>query len=88
MLIDIMNDHGLEQLVHFPTREKIHWIYYKKKIHWIYYSLLFLVSFRIFTHRTNSVIMILLLELLKLSFPQERNLRERCIYIRKVIMNL
>ena len=22
MLIDIMNDHGLEQLVHFPTREK------------------------------------------------------------------
>ena len=28
MLIDAMNDHGLEQLVHFPTREKIHWIYY------------------------------------------------------------
>ena len=54
MLIDILNDHGLEQLVHFPTREKIHWIYY---------SLLFLVSFRIFTHRTNSAIMILLLEL-------------------------
>ena len=22
MLIDIMNDHGLEQLVHFPIREK------------------------------------------------------------------
>ena len=22
MLIDIMNDHGLEQLVHFPTREE------------------------------------------------------------------
>ena len=22
MLIDIMNDHGLEQLMHFPTREK------------------------------------------------------------------
>ena len=22
MLIDIMNDHGLEPLVHFPTREK------------------------------------------------------------------
>ena len=26
MSIDITNDHGLEQLVHFPTREKIHWI--------------------------------------------------------------
>ena len=59
MLIYIMNDHGLEQLVHFRTRETIHWIYY---------SLLFLVSFRIFTHLTNSVIMILLLELRKLSF--------------------
>ena len=22
MLIDIMNDHGLEQLIHFPIREK------------------------------------------------------------------
>ena len=22
MLIDVMNDHGLEQLVHFPTGEK------------------------------------------------------------------
>ena len=22
MLIDAMNDHGLEQLVHFPTQEK------------------------------------------------------------------
>ena len=22
MLIDIMNDHGLEQLLHFPSREK------------------------------------------------------------------
>ena len=32
MLTDIMNDHGLEQLVHFPL---------EKKINWIYYSLLF-----------------------------------------------
>ena len=58
MLIDIMNDHGLEQLVHVPTREK----------KYIFYSLLFLVSFRISTHLTNSAIMILLLELCKLSF--------------------
>ena len=27
MLTDIMNDLGLEPLVHFPTREKIYWIY-------------------------------------------------------------
>ena len=27
MLIDIINDHGVEQLVHFPTREKkTYWI--------------------------------------------------------------
>ena len=26
ILIDIVNDHGLEQLLHFPTREKTHWI--------------------------------------------------------------
>ena len=33
MLIDIMNNHGLEQLVHFPT---------ERKTHWILFSLLFL----------------------------------------------
>ena len=59
MLTDIMNDHGLKQLMHFPTREKIHWIYY---------SFLFLVSFRTFTHWTNSAIVILLLELCEFLF--------------------
>ena len=54
MLIYIMNDRGLEQLVHFPTREK-------NTLDLLLTSLP--VSFRIFTHRTNSVIMILLLEL-------------------------
>ena len=33
ILIDIMNDHGLEQLVHFPTREKKK--QQKTKTHWI-----------------------------------------------------
>ena len=55
MLTDIMNDHGRTSLL-------------ENKMHWIYYSFLFLVSFGMFTHRTNSAIMILLLEVLKLSF--------------------
>ena len=85
MLIDILNDHGLEQLVHFPAREKKK--KKKKKKHWIYYSHLLLVSYSIFTHRTNSAIMILLLELLS-CHPPIKNIGERCIYIRNVIMNL
>ena len=43
MLIDIMNDHGLEQLVHFPTREKN--------------TLLFLVNSKKYIPQTNLVIM-------------------------------
>ena len=63
MLIDIMNDHGLEQLVHF--------LLYKKEARCILYSRLFKVSFRNFTPRTNSVILILFLELWKLSFQEK-----------------
>ena len=72
MLIDMMNCHGLEQMVHFPTREKH-----------IYYSLLFLVSFGIFTAGRNSLIMILLLELSKLSFPMGPYIRkpQRKVYL-------
>ena len=70
MLIHIMNDHGLEQLVHFPTREK----------NTLDLLLLFLVSFRI-SHQTNSAIMILLLELQKFSSPSiQKPLRKVYIY--------
>ena len=48
LLIDVMNDHGLEQLVHFPTREKNTLDLF---------SLLFLVSFRKYNPQTNLVIM-------------------------------
>ena len=73
MLIDIMKEHGLEQLVHFPTGEKNTWIYY---------SLLYPVSFRIFTPRTNSVIMMLLVDLLKLSFPSpNKETSEKGVFI-------
>ena len=55
--IEILNDHHLEQLVHFPTREK-------NTLNLII-SLLHLspVSFLISSHRTDSVIMTLSLEL-------------------------
>ena len=46
ILIDIMNDHGLEQMVHFPTREK-------NTLDLILTTL----SFKMSTHLTNLVIM-------------------------------
>ena len=48
ILTDIMNDHGLEQLVHFPTREKNTLDIF---------SLLFLVNFKKYIPQTNLVIM-------------------------------
>ena len=54
--IEILNDHHLEQLVHFPTREK-------NTLDLIITSLLSPVSFLISSHRTDSVIMTLFLEL-------------------------
>ena len=56
--IEILNDHHLEQLVHFPTREK-------NTLDLIITSLpsQFPVSFLMSIHRTDSVIMTLFLEL-------------------------
>ena len=48
ILIDIMNDHGLEQMVHFPIREKTYCTWF---------SPLCLVSFKMSTPLTNLVIM-------------------------------
>ena len=47
ILIDIMNDHGLEQMVCFPL---------EKRTHWTWFSPPYLVSFKISTSLTNLVI--------------------------------
>ena len=75
---DIMNDHGLEQMGHFPTREKntldlilttlpgqFQDVHSPDKLKWSW-------------HRLKN------LE----NFHSPRSLGESCIYIRKVIMNL
>ena len=51
VLIDIMNDHGLEQLIHFPTREE-------NTLDLIITSIP--GQFQAYTLQINSVIMILL----------------------------
>ena len=61
MLTGIMNDHGLEQLVHFPTRENNALDLLLTSLPGRFQDIH--SPDRIFTHRTNSVIMILLLEL-------------------------
>ena len=60
ILIDIMNDLGLEQMVHFPTWET----------HWTWFSPLYLVSFKMSTPLTNLVIMTSSQEPCKFSFPK------------------
>ena len=59
ILIDIMNNHGLEQMVHFP-----------KRTHWTRFSPPYLASFKIPTPLTNLVIMTLSQEPWKFSSPQ------------------
>ena len=76
-----MNDHGLEQMVHFPTREK---------------NTLDLIlttpsgQFQDVRSPDKLSVHDIVSETLKIFTPppQYRNLGERCIYIRKVIMNL
>ena len=66
VLIDIMNDHGLEQLIHFPTREE-------NTLDLIITSI-YPVNFRTYTLQKNSVTMILLQGPLKLSSLPRKNL--------------
>ena len=61
ILIDNMNDHGLEQMVHFPL---------EKRTHWTWFSPLYLVSFKMSTPLTNLVIMTSSQESWKFSSPQ------------------
>ena len=76
MLIDIMNDHSLEQLVHFPTREK-------NTLDLIH----FLVNFKKYIPQTNLVTMMSSQDLWKFTFPRKRNLGGKCIYITKEILS-
>ena len=96
ILIDIMNDHGLEQMVHFPTREKntldlilttlpgqFKDVHSPDKL-----------SDHDIVSGTLKIFIPPIKKSKKISNDQEliqsdtRNLGERCIYIRKVIMNL
>ena len=79
MLIDIMNNHGLEQLVHFPTREK-------NTLDLLLTSLP--GQFQDIHSPDKLSDHDIVAGTLKVVIPPQRNLEERCIYIRKVIMNL
>ena len=72
MLTYFMNDHGLEPLVHFPTREK------KNTLDLLLTSLP--GNFRIFTHRTNSAIMILLWNFESCHSPIKKHRRKMYLY--------
>ena len=77
ILIEIMNDYGLEQLVHFPTRER-------NTLDLIITSL----PGQFVDIHSPDRLMTLFLEPLKWLFPPLKNLKGKCIDIRKVIMNL
>ena len=78
-LVDIMNDHGLEQLVHFPTRER-------NTLDLIMTSL---PSQFVDIHSPDKLSdHDIVSGTLKVVIPPLRNLGGRYIVIRKVIMNL
>ena len=79
MLIDIMNDYGLEQLVHFPTREK-------NTLDLLLTSLL--GQFQDIHTPDKLSDHDIVAGTLKVVIRPYRKLGERCIYIRNVIMNL
>ena len=77
-LIAIMNDHCLEQLVHFPAREKNTW------------DLIFTSlpgQFQKIHSLDNLSDHDVVSGTLKVYIPPKRNLGGRCIYIRKEILN-
>ena len=78
MLIDIMNDHGLEQLVHFPTREK-------NTLDLILTSLP--GQFQEIHSPDKLSDHDVVSGTLKVYIPQKRNLGGRCIYIIKEILS-
>ena len=79
ILIEIMNGYVLEQLVHFPTRER-------NTLDLIITSLL---GQFVDIHSPDRLSDYDIVSgTLKVVIPQLRNLRGRCIDIRKVIMNL
>ena len=79
MLIDIMNDHGLEQLVHFPTREK-------NTLDLLLTSLP--GQFQVIHSPDKLSDHDIVAGTSKVPPYKKKNLGERCIYIRKMIMNL
>ena len=79
ILIGIMNDHGSEQMVHFPTREKNTLDLILTTLPGQFQNVH--SSDKLSDHDIVS-------GTLKIFIPQYRNLGEKYIYIKKVIMNL
>ena len=79
ILIDIMNDHGLEQMVHFPTREKNTLDLILTTLHGQFQDVH--SPDKLSDHDIVS-------GTLKIFIPPIKNLGDRCIFIRKVMLNL
>ena len=79
ILLDIMDEHGLEQMIPFPTREK--------KNSWTWFFPFYRINFGIVTPQTSLVITTLFQDFKESSFHIYRNLGGRCIHIRKGLWN-